>query len=64
MRSGGKTMKRQEMIELRGRITHLLDELENIRRHIDENLNSPAPVGYETLEDDLINAADRALNDR
>jgi len=63
---GGEDMNRDEMLELRGRITNLLEELEEIRRHIDADLDSPADQSYDTydMEADLNRAAENALHDR
>jgi len=60
-------MDRAGLEDLRDHVTHLLEELEEIRQHIDADLQNPADQVYDTyddIEDDLEQAADRALNDQ
>ena len=60
-------MDRAGLEDLRDHVTHLLEELEEIRQHIVADLQNPSDQVYDTyddIEDDLEQAADRALNDQ
>ena len=60
-------MDRAGLEDLRDHVTHLLEELEEIRQHIDADLQNPADQVYDTyddLESDLIRSEENALNDQ
>ncbi|MGD0951973.1 MAG: hypothetical protein ABR985_06200 [Methanotrichaceae archaeon] len=59
-------MDRDEVERLRGMVVDQIAGLQEILDALDRELNSPADQvfdSYDDIEDDLINAADRALHD-